>query len=179
VSIARFDRVLVVGGSGMLAGCCRRLLAESVEVTVLARNEARIRSIAPGIVALTCDSGDARRVASAIEPHAFDLVVAWIHGRSTELRRLFARRVRPGGRFVQVLGSAHGDPARPDRLLEMADVAADLPLSYQAVVLGFVRENDGSRWLTDAEISNGVFAAIDSGVPLSIVGTAQPWSARP
>jgi len=162
----------------MLAGCCRRLLVVSGEVTVLARDEARVRSIAPGIVALAFDYNDVS-LAMAIASNTYDLVVAWIHDRAPELRRFFAQHVRSGGRFGQVLGSAHADPARPDRLQEMADVAAGLPLAYQAVVLGFMRENDRSRWLTDAEISDGVFAAIENGIPLSIVGTVEPWSARP
>ena len=61
-------------------------------------------------------------------------------GRAPALRRRLAEAVAPGGRFVQVLGSAHGDPARPDRLAAMADAAAGLPIAYQAVVLGFAVE---------------------------------------
>lgn len=67
----------------------------------------------------------------------------------------------------------------PERLAEMAKAAEDLPITFQAVVLGFVVESGGSRWLTDVEISSGVFAAIESSMPLSIVGTVEPWTARP
>ena len=95
------------------------------------------------------------------------------------LRRRFAEAVAPGGRFVQVLGSAAGDPARADRLAAMAKAARGLDCAYQAVVLGFVIEGGGSRWLTNAEISAGVISAVESGVPFSAVGTLAPWSARP
>ena len=78
-----------------------------------------------------------------------------------------------------MLGSANGDPSHPDRLAEMAQTTEGLPIAYQAVVLGFVVENGGSRWLTNDEISSGVFAAIQSGAPLSIIGTVKPWTARP
>jgi hypothetical protein len=47
------------------------------------------------------------------------------------------------------------------------------------VVLGFVLEAGKSRWLTNAEISDGVFAAIAAQAPHSIVGTVEPWSAKP
>jgi hypothetical protein len=175
----RFARALVVGGSGMLAGCCRSLLAVYGTVSVLARDERRIRAIAPQIVPFVCDYCDEIAVLHALEDRSFDLVIAWIHGRAPDLRRLLANRVSPGGRFIQVLGSAHGDPSHPDRLEEMRAAAAGLPVTYQAVVLGFILDGTRARWLTDGEISQGVFAAVESGAPFSIVGTVEPWSARP
>jgi hypothetical protein len=178
--MSRFAHALVLGGSGMLAGCCRALLDVSDKVSVIARDERRIRAIAPAIHPVLCDYKDEDTFAAALaalDPP--DLAVAWIHGRHPELRRAAAERIKPGGRFVQVLGSAHGDPSHPERLAEMAMAAEGLPIAYQAVVLGFVVENDGSRWLTNDEISSGVFAAIQSGAPLSIIGTVEPWTARP
>ena len=80
---------------------------------------------------------------------------------------------------MQVLGSAHADPAHPERVAEMAEAAEGLPIDYQAVVLGFVIEGGKSRWLTNAEISAGVLAALESGAPFRIVGTVEPWSAKP
>jgi hypothetical protein len=47
------------------------------------------------------------------------------------------------------------------------------------VVLGFVVENGKSRWLGGDEISSGVLAAIQSGEPLKVVGTLEPWGAKP
>lgn len=168
----------------MLAGLCRRLLTCSGTVCAMGRNETRIRAIAPAIVPLPCDYNDRNAVDAALRQAsaangAPDLVVAWVHGRAPELRRRLAEGVAPHGRFVQVLGSAHGDPARPERLAEMKAVADRLPLVYQAVVLGFVLERGRARWLGDDEISNGVYGAIERGESLSIVGTVEPWSARP
>jgi NAD(P)-dependent dehydrogenase (short-subunit alcohol dehydrogenase family) len=176
----RIAHALVVGGSGMLAGLCRSLVACSDKVSVMARNERRIRAIAPGIEAVVCDYNDGAALADALgvlDPP--DLVVAWIHGRAPSARHALAQTVRAEGRFVQVLGSAHGDPSHPERLAEMAHAADGLPVDYQAVVLGFVVENGRSRWLGNEEISAGVFRAIVSGAPLAIVGTVEPWSARP
>ena len=176
----QFRHALVVGGSGMLAGCCRALLDVSDMVSVMARDERRIHAIAPAVHAVLCDYKDEDAFASAIAScDRPDLVVAWIHGRHPEIRRALAECVSPRGRFVQVLGSAHGDPSHPERLAEMAKAAEGLPVIYQAVVLGFVVETGHSRWLTSDEISSGVFAAIRSGAPLSIVGTVEPWTARP
>jgi hypothetical protein len=174
------QRALVVGGSGMLTGLCRSLLDTGAQVAVLARNERRIRMIAPAIEPLICDYNDTAAPTATLAAHEpFDLAIAWIHGRCPQQRRLLAEHVRPGGRFIQVLGSAHGDPSHPERLAEMACAAEGLPVAYQAVVLGFAVERGRSRWLTDTEICGGVLAAVQSGAPLSIVGTVEPWSAKP
>jgi NADPH:quinone reductase-like Zn-dependent oxidoreductase len=176
----RFGRVLVVGGSGMLAGFARALLARADHVSILARNEKRIRAVSNAVEPIVCDYNDGVALAEALSLiDAPDLVVAWIHGRAPQARRAFAECLIAEGRFVQVLGSAHADPAHPERLAEMAKAAEALPIDYQAVVLGFVVDKGSSRWLGNEEISEGVLAAIDSERPLSIVGTVEPWSAKP
>lgn len=179
MSRLHFHHALVVGGSGMLAGCCRELLTISDKVSVMARREERVRAIAPEIVPLVCDHNDIAAAASLLAGQAPDLVVAWIHKAAFPLRRMLAGHVRPGGRFVQVVGSGHGDPSRAALLEEKKSVAAGLPVTNQIVVLGFVVQDGRSRWLTDAEISAGTFAAIENGNPLSIVGTATPVSLTP
>ncbi|HXC56873.1 MAG TPA: hypothetical protein VNU97_16360 [Rhizomicrobium sp.] len=178
--MSRFAHALVVGGSGMLAGFCRALCDASDRVSVMARNEKRLRAIAPSIDCVPCDYNDGvglSEILSQIEPP--DLVVAWIHGRAQKARRALADCVRAEGRFVQVLGSAHGDPTHPERLAEMAQAADGLPIDYQAVVLGFVLAGGKARWLNNDEISAGVLAAVQSGAPFSVVGTVEPWSAKP
>ncbi|HEY0104815.1 MAG TPA: hypothetical protein VGB91_01935 [Rhizomicrobium sp.] len=178
--MSRLRHALVVGGSGMLAGFCRSLCDDADRVSVMARNEKRIRAIAPAVDALACDYNNGVALAetlAALEPP--DLLVAWIHGRAQKARRALAQCIAAEGRFVQVLGSAHADPSHPGRLAEMAQAADGLPIDYQAVVLGFVVEGDRSRWLTNDEICAGLRAAIRSGAPLAVVGAVEPWSAKP
>jgi GNAT superfamily N-acetyltransferase len=175
-----FSHALVVGGSGMLARCCTKLLDISEQVCVLARNVKRIHAVAPEVVPVICDYNNLAALVSVLgDAPTPDLIVAWIHGSALPVRRALADRLREGGRLVQVLGSAHADPAHPERLSDMARVAQGLPIDYQAVVLGFALCQGGSRWLTDDEISDGVFAAITRRDPVCIVGTVTPWSARP
>lgn len=145
----------------------------------MARREDRVRAIAPQIIPIACDYNDAGAMASALEGQTPDLVVVWIHDAMLALRRMLVEHVRPGGRLVQVVGSGHGDPSRADRVEKKKAVTAGLPVAGQIVVLGFVVENAGSRWLTDTEISDGTFAAIESGAPFIIVGTATPISLTP
>jgi hypothetical protein len=79
-----------------------------------------------------------------------------------------------------VLGSATGDPSHPDRLLTAAAVTDGLPdCGLRQVILGFRVEGGRSRWLTDAEISEGVLQAVRTDADLAIVGQVEPWPARP
>jgi NAD(P)-dependent dehydrogenase (short-subunit alcohol dehydrogenase family) len=176
----RFGRVLIVGGSGMLAGLARALCERADRVSILARNEKRIRAVSDAIESIICDYNDGVALSEAlsqIDPP--DLVVAWIHGRAPQARRALAECLAAEGRLVQVLGSALGDPAHPERLADMAKAADALPIDSQSVVLGFVVEKAASRWLSNEEISAGVLSAIDSEQPVTIVGTVEPWSAKP
>jgi NADPH:quinone reductase-like Zn-dependent oxidoreductase len=176
----RFENVLIVGGSGMLAGLARTLCDHADRVSVLGRNEKRIRAISGRIEPIACDYNDGVALSEALSQIAApDLVVAWIHGRAPHARRAFAECLVADGRFVHVLGSAHADPAHPERLAEKQKPVEGLPIDYQAVVLGFVVETPKSRWLTNAEIANGVFAAIASEAPHTVIGTVEPWSAKP
>lgn len=176
----RFGHVLIVGGSGMLAVFARSLCDHAAKVSVLARNEKRIRGVGDKIEPIACDYNDGVALSEALSQiEAPDLVVAWIHGRAPHARRALAECVLAEGRLVQVLGSAHADPAHPERLAEMEKAVEGLPIDHQTVVLGFVVEKGKSRWLTNAEICDGVFAAIESEQPVSIVGTVEPWSAKP
>jgi hypothetical protein len=176
----RFDHVLIVGGSGMLAGLARSLCAHAEKVSVLARNEKRIRGITDAVVPIACDYNDGVALSEALSQiEAPDLVVAWIHGRAPHARRALAECVLAEGRLVQVFASAQADPTHPERLAEIGKSAEGLPIDHQAVVLGFVVEAGKSRWLSNSEICNGVFAAIESERAVSIVGTVEPWSAKP
>jgi NADPH:quinone reductase-like Zn-dependent oxidoreductase len=176
----RFESVLIVGGSGMLAGLARALCEHADRVSILARSEKRIRAVSDAVEPIVCDYNDGVALSEALSQiETPDLVVAWVHGRAPQARRAFAECLVAEGRFVQVVGSAHADPAHPERLAEMARAVDALPIDYQAVVLGFVVEQGSSRWLSNDEISAGVLAAIESEQPLSIVGAVEPWSAKP
>ena len=73
--------------------------------------------------------------------------------------RVVAEAVAPGGRIVQVFGT---------RVWPLAPVPEGV--EYAQVLLGAVREESGSRWLTDEEISTGVLAAVDAGEAVAVVG---------
>ncbi len=50
---------------------------------------------------------------------------------------------------------------------------------YRKIILGFILEDDKSRWLNNAEISNGLIDAITLEKDAYVVGTVEPWEKRP
>ncbi|MBK7159886.1 MAG: hypothetical protein IPH77_15465 [Ignavibacteria bacterium] len=52
-------------------------------------------------------------------------------------------------------------------------------INYKKILLGFVIEDEKSRWLTNTEISNGVIDALKKDEDTFIVGKVEPWEKRP
>lgn len=171
--------VLVVGGTGMLSGLVEALAGDGGHLSLLSRRA----SAAAGESGFDCDYHDEAAFSEALgaavaRSGAIDLAVAWFRTLKIAAPRLLAEQVR--GRMFQVLGSGMADPARPDRLKAAAAVGEGFPeCRLRQVVLGFRVERAGSRWLTNAEISQGVLEAISADRAFSVIGQVQPWSARP
>ncbi|GAB2179456.1 Rossmann-fold NAD(P)-binding domain-containing protein [Dongia sp. agr-C8] len=174
---------LVIGGSGMLSGLVEALARDGRQVTVVARGRERLQRLAachPNIHPLVLDYHDdavfeAGLAAAAEQRGPFNRCVAWMHDDSKERAVRIAQQARDV--YCEVLGSASGDPGKPERLAEWQALIA--PAKLRLAVLGFMIEGGVSRWLTDAEISAGVGRALASEDAVTIVGTVKPWSARP
>jgi hypothetical protein len=178
---------LVIGGSGMLAEACLWLVQQGYHVSVIGRSKKRLQTLADragGPAHLTPISLDYRRdaqlqaaVTEAIAEHGpVDLVLAWIHSTAPQALDIVAAEVErhsPGAwRLFQVRGS--------NAYLEK-DARPQLPARclYRKVILGFVLEGEGSRWLTHEEIAGGVIEAMQGDKELHIVATCEPWAKRP
>lgn len=165
----------------MLSELCEALAGDGGRLSLLAR-----RASAWGRAAadrFDCDYYEEASFAAALDAAVaasgpVDLAVTWIHTLKIAAPRLVAERTR--GRMFQVLGSAAADPTRP-QVLDLGRAVADgLPdCQLRQVVLGFAVEAGRSRWLTDAEMSDGVLDAIRTDRELSVIGQTEPWSLRP
>src|SRR5690554_2861790 len=180
---------LVVGGTGMLRGLPLHLVRRGYTVSVIARNTQRLHSLAAAaagsageIIPLSLDYGqdEALRAALAgtIEEHGpITLAVCWIHSTAPAALQHVAEAISARStscRFFHVRGSAVANPASRAHPPEW--LSRYPQLHYRQVILGFVVENGGSRWLTHREISHGVMAAVDHDAVYHVVGTVEPWS---
>ena len=155
-------RALVIGGTGMLAGCAAALVADGWQVVLPSRRYAPIPDETPAgggqALWVEADWADPKQLASRAERALggkADLLVAWVHARARpSVLRAVARLLADDAPVVEVHGSASANPVDgcPDPILE------DHPT--QQVVLGFVMRNGSTRWLTHAETAEGVLDAV-------------------
>jgi hypothetical protein len=158
----------------MLAGLCRALAA-GWEVTVVGRDEAKLARVAAGEPRLHPLSVDYERVdtfraaldAATASRGEIVLAVCWIRSWAPKSLRTAAAAVAPGGRLVHVIGARAVEASATT----IAELARRDDLVYRQVRLGAVDTPAGRRWLTDAEISSGVYAALRADEPYSLVGT--------
>jgi hypothetical protein len=172
---------LVVGGTGMLAGVTRWLTREGHAVSVVSRGRQPWPEMGEGIlhpIAVDYRDPDALRehIHGAINENGpIGLAVLWIHSNApnafTIISGEIAKHAEIPWRLFHVRGSAaHLHP-------ELPQVPSNC--LYRQVVLGFVDDESGSRWLTHDEISAGVIGAIRRDMERYVVGTVEPWERRP
>lgn len=179
----------------MLRGLCVDLAARGFSVSVVARGHAALASLRQEAAARTgrpdcihpvaVDYADIGALATGLRAAAmsrgpFELAVCYIDATAAMAPILVAdlvARPRAPTVYVHVLGSQAPDPTRVD--LNRDEIASNPGIAYRRVILGFVRQSAGSRWLTDEEICHGVARGIDDSKAEQIVGVVTPWEQRP
>jgi len=188
----RSGHILAIGATGMLADAVETLAAGARSVTLVARGARRLAACGERVRAA---GGEARAIAidyrevdplllhlrAAVEESGpVDRALLWIHAsapRTPAAVIALLDELSPGARALLVLGSAAADPSA-DLDARLAALGARR-IDLRALVLGFMVEESGSRWLTDPEICAGAIAALAGEERIRIAGTVEPWSARP
>jgi len=165
---------LVLGGTGMLAGCAAALQADGWKVVLPSRRPrfglaARAALVprghqptgvaeAPRPREIAADWARpaelADRVRAALDGPA-DLLVAWVHSTYRESVLLaVAPLLAPNAPVVEVhdSGAVHRVHGLPEPVIDGHPT--------QQVVLGHVKHGAGTRWLSHKETSDGVLAAV-------------------
>ena len=171
---------LVIGGTGMLGDVCIALARKGYLVSIIGRTRSKFQriisdspvdSIFPIVV--DYDSSEVmEEVTNVIEEKgSIDLIVSWTPNYSALERICEANRGIDHFRLFQVKGSRR----------YFIDEELQIPenCTYRKVFLGFMLENERSRWLTHEEISSGVISQIESDQPTGIIGQIQPYELRP
>ncbi len=184
------DHVLAIGTTGMLSEATFYLAQRTSRLTCIARTDRSLNRFAgsldphgPTFTPLSIDYQNTNQfitfVKQAWERKPFDLVLAWFHDSGQQsleaLLAFLADQTHPT-RFFHVMGSAAADPAHDADQFQPVTNGA---FSYHQIILGFKIENGRSRWLYNHEISAGAIQAIQQNRPRFVVGTVEPWSARP
>ncbi|MEU3404579.1 hypothetical protein ABZ766_11600 [Streptomyces sp. NPDC006670] len=181
--------VLVVGGTGMLAGMVGELVRTGLTAAVVARRPpgpGAFGDLGPGagrLLPVAADYTEPLRFAAALRRVAartgpFRQAVLWVHAHGRpHAYAAVAATLAQGASVFDVLGSGAAAPTAPaPRRPEALGRAR-----YHPVVLGFTGQGAHTRWLNHGEISGGVLAALraPAGAGPYVVGRVRPWEDRP
>ena len=171
----------------MLMSLCIELVNQGITVAAIARTpegldrlQLKSQGLEGRVVPMALDYHNLNRLSHWIAHFQLiegplDVVVAWIRHPvvpvlETIVAEVHAYRHIPW-QLVHVVGSKN--------TMEPFSWRPSPPAQYQQVTLGFKIESGTSRWLTDQEIVDGVYAAIVDRQDFSVVGTVTPWERRP
>lgn len=179
----------------MLAGACVELARRGDSVSVIARGHARLSDLrqraqavtgrTDAITPLPLDYSEVGLLAAGLRTATmargpFDRILCYAHTSAPMAPIVAADMAASSGHrctYVHIVGSDEPQELAIDTTRD--EIAAMPGLAYRRVILGFVREASGSRWLTDDEICRGVLKAVDDPTPEQVVGTLTPWELRP
>jgi hypothetical protein len=159
----------------MLAGVSLWIAGQGYTTSVLGRDKLKLQRLVEAnqqIVPLSVDYRDyselTQEVNKLCDSGPARLVVAWIHSTAQDALQavinVISSRQAEEWKVFHVLSSTSSRPA----------VAAGLNIpdlcEYHQIQLGYEVEGGSRRWLTDAEISDGVISAIRSNSRYAVIG---------
>ncbi|HHG86120.1 MAG TPA: hypothetical protein ENJ82_15330 [Bacteroidetes bacterium] len=185
--------VLVVGGTGMLKKVSLFLAAHDNVVSVIARTksdllalkkeaETFIGRINPLQLNYRDQEALTTQLETAIQTHGpLTMVVNWMHAHALESATAIAEilnRTSPICRYFQILPTIGGDD-QSDHAYYNDPFAHLNKVLYRKVILGFIIEQGMSRWLSKAEIGDGIIDVLQNDKRDVVIGTLEPWEERP
>lgn len=183
---------LITGGTGMLKGVPHYFTQHGYTVSVIARNPNGLNKLIEAkaehgfINPIKVDYSDynqlEEKINSAIDNYGkIETAVSWIHSTAPEAPYIIADVLNNQNvktKFFHVLGYEYASPDEKSVDIKYS-FERFVNLIYKKIILGFVIEDDNSRWLTDTEISNGVIDGVINEKDTFIVGTVEPWEKHP
>ncbi|WP_074037050.1 hypothetical protein [Exiguobacterium profundum] len=164
--------ILLVGGTGMLAGLASYLAIEH-NVTVIGRNKEKMASVVqrnpetchPLIVDYCDEELLSIALQKAVQKNGpFDRVIAWVHRGSGKAMQLILNHSETA-EVIHILGS------RANTEYEKACLCLNDQQLYRQVQLGEMHELASVRWLTHDEIVKGVHDAMQNQDDYRLIGT--------
>ncbi|MFC7064155.1 short-chain dehydrogenase [Halobacillus seohaensis] len=181
------QKAIIFGGTGMLADVSRWLIKNYSHTSVVARDVERLKLLNNEqpennlkLVSLDYKNVEAVQelIKNTIKIHGpMDTVIAWVHSDAPHSVIAIFNEITDNQtesfHFFHIIGS--GD--------HLKSIQSALSVSnqclYHQIQLGFVVEDQKSRWLTHKEISEGVISAIKRKEEKTVIGQVEPREMRP
>lgn len=169
--------VLIIGGTGMLKGAVISLLDEYDIISVLSRNDEKFNNLkteagnrAKKLNRIKCDYTDYQELTAQLikaigELNEISLVISWIHSTAALAPAIAAKVInhqRTKCNYYDIIGST--GESRESSFTPFENI------TYHKIQLGYIKEGDANRWLSDEEICSGVIEAVKGGKKESTIG---------
>ncbi|MDC3415208.1 short-chain dehydrogenase [Terrihalobacillus insolitus] len=174
---------LVIGGTGMLKDVSLWLTNEGFIVSIIGRSKSKHLDLVnkashPELInSLMVDYNNhsllEEGIRDAIGKHGpIALVVSWTPSLpSLEIANNIISEQSRKWKFFQIKGSR--------RYFNDDSLNISSSCEHRSIYLGFVIENNHSRWLTNREIAQGVIKSVIDDSKQSIIGRLHPYEKRP
>jgi len=180
------EHVLVIGGTGMLRDTTLWLLEKGYHVSVIGRtsmkhqqlqkqtlHKEKLHSIKLDYYNTPLLLQEIKKVIQQYGP--ISIVVCWIRSDAISSLKVICNIIQQTTDKQWKLYHIQSST----KFFKKETILVPDNCLYRSIFLGFILENNQSRWLTHDEISNGVIECIKNDPPESIVGTVTPWEKRP
>jgi hypothetical protein len=167
--------VCLIGGTGMLAEVTKWYADNNHIVSVVARNEGKMNQLKnscsnpENIKEVYVDYRDLAKFQESLKQNIkryglFSKAVIWIHSDVLLALPVIIELLEEKSAVWQILGSKANAKAFRTQYQPSQNV------TYNLIQLGFIRENNSHRWLTNTEIADGVIRSILSGKEYCLIG---------
>ncbi len=159
--------VLIIGGSGMLSGVCNYYLKADYKVTVLSRTDKKEAFKRGDVDWLKCDYEQADfmdKIENYFNSNIVSEIIIWMHNEHEEnFEKLMTYlKKKTDTSIYHVRGSSAFYSLDTIKYGE----------NYHQVILGVLKVDGETRWLTNKQISFGVIVATQEKNKLFTVGIA-------
>lgn len=179
---------LIIGGTGMLGGATEWLTEHVDHTTVIARNQTKFQRLQEKLahpekltfLPINYQNNELLKnhiQEMIVKNGPISIVVSWIHSTAPEALPTIITTIDSLQTKRWSLYHVTGSSADLSKIKQRLTVPETC--DYLQVQLGFIIEQNRSRWLTHQEISNGVIEAIKHKNKVTVVGTLEPWEQRP
>lgn len=176
----------------MLKEVCLYFARHGCTVSVIARNQNRFNQLIESkseygfINPIRVDYSDynllEEKLKSAIDHYGkIETAVCWIHSTAPDAPYIIADVLNCQNlscKYFHVLGCEFSLPTEKNNNLHFT-FERFVNIIYKKIILGFVIEDNRSRWLTNMEIGNGVIDAINIGKDTFTIGRVEPREKKP
>lgn len=182
-------RVLIIGGTGMLRGTTEYFISNNFHVSIIGRDPQKLNYFTSKFPTkktfnlISIDYTESISFLKVIEENiknngSFNIIISWVHsnGLNSFLQLIdVVKKSNDQALLYHIKGSSFYDSAQNNSFNRLIK---SNKLIYREIFLGYKRENNLSRWLTNDEISSGVIKAIKSNNAISIIGRIDSGNAN-